>query len=109
MPATRLATAQCIRLTRGNTVGRNGILDILTKTGAHLLNFIIPTNIWILIPVHSGTTEKVQKGINGDLENINSPSRGKKPLCYPKQMAILNIYWEMGEGCSCASGFHSAI
>lgn len=79
MPATRLATAQGIRLTGDNTVGRNSIPEILTKTGVHLLNFIIPTNSWIVIPVHSGTTEKVQKGINGDLENINSPSRGKNP------------------------------
>lgn len=76
MPTSRLATT-CIRLNRDNSVGRNGTSEILVRTEVHLLNFGIHTNILIVIPVHCGTKKNVQKGINGDLENINSPG-GKK-------------------------------
>lgn len=59
MPAMSLASTQCIRPARYASVGRNGIPEILVKTGVHLLKFSISTNILIVIPVHSGTKEKV--------------------------------------------------
>lgn len=54
-----LASTQCIRPARYASVGRNGIPEILVKTGVHLLKFSISTSIVIVIPVHSGTKEKV--------------------------------------------------